>query len=124
MNKIPLQFKITDMKKLFILAALMIAAFTTQAQTVDTTANAPRAVRIVGFKAKFVDTANAVLLAVKIQSDDLKDACQIYWQLLTAKRDVVYEGFEWLTGTDYAAWQNDKLYPYKFIKNKYNLTFR
>lgn len=102
----------------------MCLAFTTiKAQVFDTTFKIMTACKIVPQQVTFIDTSKANYLAAKIVDDDLRSKA-IFYYALYKNESILLSGNVVLSGNDYSNWKVNNIFPFSYIGNLFNLTFK
>lgn len=79
-------------------------------------------VSITPVKAKFNDALNSIFLCVRIVTDNLVDACLLYWELRDETDTAMLQGNATISGEDYTSWTGDNGYVFTFVAETIGVT--
>lgn len=115
------------MKHVKILLAALFFSVSAQAQTTDTAMTILMRNECVKIKPVQVNqwiADSATSLLVYSQHDNFYSACTMFYELLNAKGDDLFDGTITVTGTDYVNWAGDNVYPFTYVAGKLKLTLK
>lgn len=114
------------MRHIIITLSFLFSVLFVNAQTaiVDTNISRITAIEIEPVMVFFNDTVPASRLGVRIVSDNLKNRCYLYYELLDSSGNLRGSGNLTIDGETYQGWDGSNEFPFLFAASKLGLTIK